>query len=140
MQPDNTAEKKTDTSTGFPTSTDQYLAYLYAHKEQIDLISQLINSTPQLELINDHEKVRNLVLQIADVINDLEALSGNPLGKKFNKRSVLKHLNNARVELNKASLLAGATDTLTQILCFEHIVKCRDYLNLAKDLMPLRGG
>lgn len=145
-QLDNTAEKRTDISTGTPTSTspstgippsaDPYLANIYAYREQIEQISRLINSTPQWELARDYEKIKNIELQIADVIDNLENLRGNPLGEKFSKVNVLKNLNTARVELNTASRLAASTDEQVQIMSFNHIVECRGYLNLAKGLMP----
>ena len=105
---------------------------------RLNKLSKLINSTPQKELVQDYGKITNIELQIADAIDNLENLSENPLGKRFNKGAVLRHLNAARVELNIASTLAGAPDTQTQILCFERIVKCRDYLNRAKDLIPTK--
>ena len=85
--------------------------------------------------MSDYRKVKSFELEIADVIYNLETLSGNPLGNKFNKTAVLKHLNTARVELNIASLLASATKERTKVLSFEHIVKCREYLQRAKGLM-----
>jgi hypothetical protein len=135
-KPENTAEDGIDIATGFPTPINQNLVQIYASREQIDEIAQVLNLTPHQDIVKDLAKVQTIELQIADVIKDLETLSENPLGKRFNKRPVLKHLNNARVELNTASLLAADTDTRTKILGFEHVVKCRDYLNLAKDLIP----
>jgi hypothetical protein len=136
---DNTLEKRPDTNTG-SLSSDEYLAYVSAYREQIDTISKSINLTPQWEFVSDYGKVKNLELQIADIILNLEILGGIPLRRSFNKAAVLRHLNNARVELNKASFLAGATDMQQRALSFEHIVKCRNYLNLAMGLMPAKGG
>lgn len=136
MQPDDIEKKKTDTSFNSPTSTEQYLASLSAYRDQIDQLSKLIHVTPPLEFLNDHEKLSNINLQIADVIDNLENLSGNLLGERFNKTAVLRHLNSARVELTIAATLVGDHDRQVQIMCFDHIVKCREYLNIAKSLMP----
>lgn len=135
-QPGNTAKNGNKAGSDSSASTQQYLVYIHVYKEQINQISQSINLMPQWELVSNYGKVQNFELEIADVIQNLENLNGNPLGRRFNKRAILGHLNNARVEINIASHLAGSTSRLTSAKCFEHIVKCREYLNRAKNLMP----
>lgn len=135
-QPGNTAKNGKKAGSGSSASTEKYLVHMRVYKEQINQISQSINSMPQWELVSNYGKVKNFELEIADVIHNLEKLSGNPSGRNFNKRAVLGHLNNARVEINIASHLAGSKSRLTSAKCFEHIVKCREYLNRAKNLMP----
>lgn len=128
-QPGNTDEYGSD------PNADKYMASIYAYMQQIIQISQLLNFTPYWEIVSDYGKVKNVELEIADVIYNLETLGGISLRKGFNKRNILRHLNSARVEINIASRLAGATDEQKQALCFEHIVTCREYLNLAIGLM-----
>lgn len=123
-----------------PDNSNQYLPYIYAYRDQINRISQFINSIPQWELVSDYERVKTIELQIADVINNLRTFDGTPLGKKLNISAVLKHLYNARNELNSAAVLAKASNSRTKIACFEHITKCIEYLNLAQGLMAPRGG
>jgi hypothetical protein len=135
-QPGNSAKKGNKAGSDSSASTHQYLVYIHVYKEQINQISQSINLMPQWELVSNYGRVKNVESEIADVIHNLETLSGNPLGRSFNRRAVLGHLNNARVEINIASHLAGSTSRLTSAKCFEHIVKCRDHLNRAKTLMP----
>ncbi len=139
-QPGNTAKNGNNAGTDSSGSAHQYLVYIYAYREQIEQISRSINLVPQWELVSNYGKVKSFELEIADVINNLEALSGNPLGRRFNKNAVLGHLNAARVELNTASHLAGSTNRRTSAECFNHIVMCRNYLNKAKDIMPSKGG
>lgn len=134
-QQDTTAKMGMETGTGTSTSADSYLTNLRAYRDQIEQISKLINSSPQWELASDYDKVKSIDKQIADAIDNLIALSGNPLGEAFDKGKILKNLTTARVELNKASRLAASKDEQVQILCFDHIVACWDYLNLTKDLM-----
>ncbi len=136
MHPDDIGKKKTNTSSSLSPATDQYLAYLYVYREHIEQISKMIYVTPQFEFLSSHEKLNNLIVQLADVIASLETLSGNPLGNRFNKRAVLRHLNDARIELTMAATLASDHDRQVQIKCIDHIVKCRNNLNLAKSLMP----
>lgn len=134
-QPDKKAENTTDDNIGSSTSIDQSLAEIYAYREQIEKLSKLINTTPQQELVKDYGKIKKIESQMADVIEQLEAHSGNFSGKKFNKGAVLKHLDNARVELNTASTLAEDTDRQIQVLSYSHIPKCREHLKLAIGLM-----
>ena len=56
----------------FGLDIDQFIAYIYAYKQQIEQISKLINSTPQKELVQDYGKITNIELQIADAIDNLE--------------------------------------------------------------------
>ena len=123
-----TEQKRIDINAISPafSDIDQYQAHVNVYRDQIAQISQLINFSPQREFVSNYEEVIHVELGIADVIHNLEMLSGNPLGRRFNKSAILGHLNNAHVELNTAVSLAGATDTPTQILGFEHIVKCRE--------------
>ena len=136
MESDDTERNKTDTSSGTPPSTDQYLASLTAYREQIQQLSKMLFVTSQSELLSDNKTLRNIDLQLTDVIYNLEKLSGNPLGKKFNKTAFLKHLNNASLEINTVLYLAGSKSQMTSTKCFEHIVKCCEHLNMAKSLIP----
>ena len=132
---DRHANEGTNSSTAASTSEDSYLINIRAYRDQIEQISKLINKSHQWELASNYDKVKNVETQIVDAIDNLESLKGKPSDEEFKKGDILKHLYKARVELNQAARLASSTDVQVQNLCFDHLVECRNYLNLAKDLM-----
>jgi len=134
LQPSDTAKKKTDTSSS--TAAQRYLAQIYPYREIILQVSNDFMKNSLSELASNHPKLQNYERQIAVVIRNLENLGRPPSGVRFNKKAVLKHLFNARTELNTTIFLATAPDVQINVLSLEHLNKCHYYLNLAISLIP----
>jgi hypothetical protein len=124
-----------NSSTVASTSEDPYLSEIHGYRDQIEEVSKLINSLPQWELASTYGKVKEVEKQIAEAIENLRALKGNPPVEGFNKSAVIDHLLTAREELNQAARLASSPDVQVQNLCFGHLKECYKHLNQAKDLI-----